>query len=417
MESWLAARMDHLATLEARRGWSRPLTFTNWVTDDPLSHPGEPLATEDLVSIDATHVTATRAWPGGVFASYHVYPYYPDFLSLGEESYAGYLQALRAAHHGTQPVMITEFGVPSSLGVAHAAPLGRDQGAHSERLAGAIDAAMLREIRSAGMAGGVLFEWIDEWFKHTWNTQPLELPFARRALWRNDLTNEEHFGVLSADPVPGRPHALGHGIRAQTDPEALTLTIPARASALTVGLDARPGAGGGLPGSPGVASQADVAIQVSGAKATVLQAASWEPVGLLYGARDGVAPAAPWQPARQLISHPLTRPDTGEAFPAQTREVPALPVRRGHGLLTIRLPWALLGFSDPSSLSVYVPRADGSVGTARVAAIGVTVAAPPGTPVTAKPLRLHGWNRVTRWQERRKRSWSTLARAFRQATR
>jgi hypothetical protein len=69
MESWLAARLDHLAALEAARGWSRPLTFTNWVTDDPLSHPDEPLPTEDLVSVDAMHLHATAAWPGGFFAS------------------------------------------------------------------------------------------------------------------------------------------------------------------------------------------------------------------------------------------------------------------------------------------------------------------------------------------------------------
>ena len=34
MEPWIAARLDHLAALEAARGWSRPLTFTNWLTDD-----------------------------------------------------------------------------------------------------------------------------------------------------------------------------------------------------------------------------------------------------------------------------------------------------------------------------------------------------------------------------------------------
>ena len=26
------------------------------------------------------HIAATQAWPGGFFASYHAYPYYPDFL-------------------------------------------------------------------------------------------------------------------------------------------------------------------------------------------------------------------------------------------------------------------------------------------------------------------------------------------------
>jgi hypothetical protein len=84
MESWIASMLDYTAERDARRGWSRPLTFTNWLTLDPLDHPDEPLEQEDLVSLDATHVSATDAWPAGFFASYHAYPYYPDFMSLTE---------------------------------------------------------------------------------------------------------------------------------------------------------------------------------------------------------------------------------------------------------------------------------------------------------------------------------------------
>ena len=134
MESWIASMLDHLAELEAERGWSRPLTFTNWVTTDPLEHPNEPLRHEDLVSVDATHLSATERWPGGFFASYHVYPYYPDFVRYEPglvsyrrpwdgkaDPYASYLHALRR-HDGDQALMVTEFGVPTSLGLAHSAP-------------------------------------------------------------------------------------------------------------------------------------------------------------------------------------------------------------------------------------------------------------------------------------------------------
>ena len=63
----------------------------------------------------------TLAWPGGTFASYHAYPYYPDFLRYEDwlttftsdrsDPYAGYLAALKR-HHDGMPVMITELGVP-----------------------------------------------------------------------------------------------------------------------------------------------------------------------------------------------------------------------------------------------------------------------------------------------------------------
>src|SRR5262245_28688956 len=59
MESWIASMLDYTAGRDAARGWSHPLTFTNWLTLDPLDHPYEPLPKEDLVSVDATHLAAT----------------------------------------------------------------------------------------------------------------------------------------------------------------------------------------------------------------------------------------------------------------------------------------------------------------------------------------------------------------------
>jgi hypothetical protein len=75
-ERWIAARMDELATAEAAKGCSAPIAFVNWPTADPL-HPHEPLAREDLVGVDANHVAASAAWPGGTFASFHAYPTTP----------------------------------------------------------------------------------------------------------------------------------------------------------------------------------------------------------------------------------------------------------------------------------------------------------------------------------------------------
>jgi hypothetical protein len=236
MENWIASMLDHTAAGDAARGWSRPLTFTNWLTLDPLDHKRwEPLESEDLASVDATYIAATKAWPGGFFASYHAYPYYPDFMSLtpsyqtyerpsdGEiDPYAGYLHALRV-HHGDQAVAITEFGVPSSLGTAHNGPLGRNQGDHSEQQAMAMNTRMLEDIKEEGYAAGILFEWVDEWFKFTWNTIDLELPSDRRQLWRNDLTNEEFFGVAASGKVIEL--RLPWALLGFSDPSSLTLYV------------------------------------------------------------------------------------------------------------------------------------------------------------------------------------------------
>ncbi len=78
-EIMLAEMLDTLAGLETKQGWQHPWAFADWVTTDPLSHPGEPLIQEDLVSVDPMHLTAKEG-SAGLYASYHVYPYYPDFF-------------------------------------------------------------------------------------------------------------------------------------------------------------------------------------------------------------------------------------------------------------------------------------------------------------------------------------------------
>lgn len=164
--------MNDMASAVAATGWTVPIAFANWPTTDPLRHPNEPNPHEDLVGVDANHVLPTASWPGGTFASYHVYPYYPDFLQYQpslqhsvfdghHDPYAAYVRALQHHHQGVMPVMISEFGVPSSLGSAHPGTLGRGQGDHTEKQAMRMDAQMLREMPNLGMAGAFIFEWTD----------------------------------------------------------------------------------------------------------------------------------------------------------------------------------------------------------------------------------------------------------------
>lgn len=374
-ESWIAEMLDHLAGLEAARGWARPVTFTNWLTVDPLSHPEEPLDREDMVSVDPMHVTSTRAWPAGFFASYHAYPYYPDFLRWSREyaayrrpggkvdPYAGYLHALRA-HHTDQAVMVTEFGVPSGLGVAHRGPLGRDQGDHSEADAMRKNADMLDVIREQRYAGGLVFSWTDEWFKFTWNTMDYDIPADRRAMWRDTYTNEEHFGLMAQDAsampatrLDGEPDAWASSggrriqqatsgpvtaVDALTDEEHVTLRIQTarpqawRTGTLTVGFDVTPGDNGGLPGHPGVMPGADVALQIGpGRRARLVRAAWIDPIPNQYGPQAlGMLPGNPtalrqgsgvWLEPRLMLNKPYTVPVLGTYSPTEIVNVSRLP--------------------------------------------------------------------------------------------
>jgi hypothetical protein len=407
MESWIAARLDRLATLEAERGWSRPLTFTNWVTTDPLSHPLEPFGDEDRVSIDAMHIRASAEWPGGFFASYHAYPYYPDFLRLqyrgSADPYAAYLSELRA-HHAGEAVMVTEFGVPSGLGAAHRGPLGRDQGDHSEQDAGRIDASLLRAIRSTGFAGGMLFEYTDEWFKRSWNTQALAQPVDRRQLWHNVLTNEAQFGIVATEPgkkplvtLDGRTREFGSR-RVMHD--AAYLYLRTRGSGRVV-VDV-----GG--------EQVRITLG-PGRRARMERSFDPEPDVFGVDRRSGS-----WLSPRLILSRPFTVRATGEQFPAEFLDLGKL--RWGSGRadarnlvagtrreVELRLPWMLLGFADPSDRRVYTTGASG-VKTRRVSGVKIRM---EGRTTTYRWKR---WNRVE-WHERRKAGWPAVRRAFRAAAR
>lgn len=209
-EIWVAEMMDDTVSYEMDQyNWQRPVSFTNWVTTDLLEHPAEPSREEDLVSVDPNVIELNDEYYAGQFASYHIYPYYPDFLNYEEEyvnyvdkdgeknNYAGYLNALRKVH--SMPVLVAEFGVPASRGMTHRNVYGMNQGFNSEEEQGNTDAKLFKNIVSENYAGGLVFSWQDEWFKRTWNTMDHDNS-DRRPFWSNDQTNEQQFGLLSFDP-------------------------------------------------------------------------------------------------------------------------------------------------------------------------------------------------------------------------
>ncbi|MBK5241556.1 family 2 glycosyl transferase [Clostridium sp.] len=187
----------------------RPVSFTNWVTTDMLSHPNEPFEYEDVVSVNTEHIKKKDSFKTGLFASYHIYPYYPDAMNYQKDyisfkdsngkidTYKAYLKDLKKEH--TMPILVAEFGIPASRGKAHDnIYMGFNQGNVSEKAQGEMDTFMLKDIYEEGYAGALVFSFQDEWFKRTWNTMDLDLP-NRRSYWNNQQTNEQHFGLLAFD--------------------------------------------------------------------------------------------------------------------------------------------------------------------------------------------------------------------------
>ncbi|MDH7478701.1 MAG: hypothetical protein QHH02_01680, partial [Syntrophomonadaceae bacterium] len=407
-EVWLAASLEKLAELEVAMGWQHPLSFVNWVTTDPLPHPDEPFENEDLVSIDPGHIRPTDEWAGGLFAAYHVYPYYPDSLryqqnyqeyvnSRGEkEPYQGYLAELKR-HHAGMPLVIAEFGVPASRGMAHRGPLGRNQGMHTEREQGEMNAAMFRAIKEVGAAGGLLFEWHDEWFKFTWNSWDLEIPSGRRQMWLNRLTNEENFGILAVEPgeaarvlLDGRlddwnaiggltKRGFGDGseLMVTSDEGYLYLALYRPGGwdwskeEIHLGFDTLPGGNTTAPGLPVRFDQGlEFLLSVSGRERAVLRVASaYDQHTFLYGRVLGMIPWTPgWEredngvflPWKLCLSRQLYLPASRQVIPFEEIEVGRLipgtsdPAAAdynsladffaGEETLEIRIPWMMLGY-------------------------------------------------------------------------
>ncbi len=195
-----------------------PIAFSNWPTTDPFDY-------EERVSkyfkkcakVDVEHIKCTNEFSAGQFASYHVYPYYPDYLSYvtdwsmydiskddfgssngNPNTYRAYLKMLN--NHHTMPVIISEFGVSTGRGMAQRdMNTGRNQGNMSEKEQGQALIDCYDDIKSAGCAGCCVFTWQDEWFKRTWNTM-YAVNLKRDPYWSDYQTNEQYFGLLSFDP-------------------------------------------------------------------------------------------------------------------------------------------------------------------------------------------------------------------------
>ena len=244
MEAWVAAMMDHAVSYETGRyGTMRPIAFTNWPTLDPLHHETEATKAEeaslakklgipldsravreydnDGPGIDATRILASSEAAAGQFASYHAYPYYPDFMNVdpnyltardaaGPDNYVGYLTELKG-HHRTMPVLISEIGVPTSRGIAHVQPQGFNHGGHNEKEQGEIDARLVQNIHDTRCAGGILFAWLDEWFKRNWLVMEFEKPAERNVKWLNALDPEQNYGLLAARPGKDGPRIILDG--------------------------------------------------------------------------------------------------------------------------------------------------------------------------------------------------------------
>jgi hypothetical protein len=502
-ESWLASMLEALAKEETEYGWQHPVALTNWLTTDPLSHPDEASEHEDLVSVDPMHLEPTAVWKAGYFASYHVYPYYPDFMRYetkyqdytaadGEKDpYAGYLNELRTHDEGI-PLIVAEYGVPTSRGMAHEGPLGRDQGHHTETAQGNMEAKMLERIREEGYDGAFHFAWQDEWFKFTWNTIDLSIPAERRPLWPNRLTNEQNFGVIANEPgeegealyldgetddwthrasllnrlsnlFPGEDSGVieksypGFDLSVAHDEGYLYLLLrnkggdwDLREEGLYMGFGTLEEGSEASDKVPGVVFPGGIQtlLQLKGEQdSQMFINSAYDYHTWLYGEQFEYVPKVPsgedpeagiFLPWKLALNRPLTLPQSGREIPFQDFDVgvmtsgvtdPSDPefnnladwYAKGD-VLEIRVPWMMLGFTDPSAREVWDNLYEaGTVSPVETEGVrvypilrSVSSSDSPEEQAEVEPLDYawQGWDDAPHYHERKKESYPLLRDAF-----
>lgn len=177
---------------------------------------------------------------------------------------------------------------------------------------------------------------------------------------------------------------------------------------------------------------ADVAVELGpGRTGRIQQAGWWEPTRILYGLglhMFDVDPAqlkpnsGAWVTPLQILNKPETVPASGERLPTELfdqskigwtddpNDVLALAAGKGT-TVELRLPYMLLGFSDPSSRKLYTQHPDGNVDTSDFERAGIGVYAGDSLLETSG-YTWNPWDTVN-WHERRKAGFGTVAAAMR----
>ncbi len=386
-ESWVVSKLDHLVGYEfGSYETQRPVSFSSWPTQDPLEHPDEWNRWEDTTSIDLSHLQLINA-PGGFFISYHAYPYYPDFINYEEEyqnyadnvgpnSYMGYLNALKD-HYPDFPLIIAEYGVPSSLGIAHYSTSGMHHGGFNEYEQGETNIRILKTIESSGGGGGMQFSWIDEWFKRTWVTDHIDYLMDRRILWHNVTAAEQNFGLIGFNrPLQMEPWesfcpaCAIKSIDAAADYDYFHLKLstdglPAPLDEMWISIDTYDQNLGEsiLPSGDTVQNRAEFVLHITNYAAKLYVTQAYDLYGIFHNVsapeqkyRSIVSDGAPWKIVRWKVNEFdqdiqfIGNLNLNYGFlPESSHD--AVTIHQDH--IQIRLPWSLLHFVDPSEYVVF----------------------------------------------------------------
>ncbi|MFC5402219.1 hypothetical protein [Cohnella soli] len=191
-EAWLASVLDEVYRYEQQNyGMQHPVgVVSNPELDRNYRSQYSPADAKTDAAMSMAHIDASDRAKGGIFGALDLFPNQPGLLAEDHgadapsfEAYKKYLLQFVKSQE-KYPVLVSEFGVPTSSGL-------------SEKNQGDSITALLSIIKDSGAMGGLIYEWADEWGKSNRFSSSLMIPYNRGKLWHNVDDPSQNYGILA----------------------------------------------------------------------------------------------------------------------------------------------------------------------------------------------------------------------------
>lgn len=215
-ESWLASVSDEIYQYEQNKyNMQHPVAITSIPELDSLKHDKAGInGADDVISVDINNIDISSKVKSGFFGAYNIFPDHPGFMAGEtdevEPGYEGYKQYMNSFMKTQKkyPVLVSGFGISTSMGSSQIANTTYKDGQNSEQLQGQGIASMMNIIKDSGCMGGLVYEWSDEWGTSGQFTSPLMIPNKRSNLWHNMTETAQNYGILALEPQTPKDYSM-----------------------------------------------------------------------------------------------------------------------------------------------------------------------------------------------------------------
>lgn len=148
------------------------------------------------ISVDMNQMITTDKVTSGFFGAYSIFPDQPGFVNgqsngakYNFSEYEKYVNHLIKSQ-SKYPILISDFGLSTS-------------GSTTEEQQADGMVSLIKIIKDSGAMGGLVYEWANEWGKSSRLTSPLMIPYQRGILWHNTVDPAQNYGIVSLEsPIP-----------------------------------------------------------------------------------------------------------------------------------------------------------------------------------------------------------------------